>query len=256
MSGYRLDGKTAVVTGGGAGIGAAIAEVFADAGAFVVVAGRRRDKLEDVARRAGGLAMECDVTRAGEVETLFKRAAERNGGVQVLVNNAGMPGPIANVTDVDLDAFRACVETNLFGALHCLQVAAQMMTAAGEGSIINMSSLMGLKGKAMRAAYSASKFALIGMTEAVAQEVGPAGVRVNALCPGAVSGELMDQVLARRAAAEGRTVDDITAEQYTDVACLRRWVDPREVADLALFLASDSSSAITGEQIKVDCGRF
>jgi NAD(P)-dependent dehydrogenase (short-subunit alcohol dehydrogenase family) len=252
----RLDGRTAIVTGGGTGIGRAIAETFAAAGAFVVVAGRGLAALEPVAERIGGLAVACDVTKLDQVEALFAAAARRTGRVDVLVNNAGQTGPVGAIADVDLDAWRDCIETNLFGAMHCLRVAARVMGAQRGGSIINMSSRMGLHGYPMRTAYCATKFALIGMTEAVAREIGPMGVRVNALCPGAVSGELMDRVIARRAAVEGRPPEAIIKEAYTDTAALRRWLSPEEVATAALFLASDASSAITGERIKVDCGRF
>ena len=252
----RLDGKTAIVTGGGTGIGEAICDVFAAAGAFVVVAGRRLETIEAVAARNKGLAVRCDVTDYGQVEALFAKAQDRNGRVDVLVNNAGATGPVAPVAEVDLEAWRACAEVNLFGALHCLKVAARIMAAQGSGSIINMSSLMGLRGYPMRTAYSATKFALIGMTQAVARELGPAGIRVNALCPGAVSGALMERVVARRAETEGRPVEEIIKENYTDQAALRRWVEPQEVAMAALFLASDASSSITGDFLKVDCGRF
>src|SRR5690349_19904606 len=119
----------------------------------------------------------------------------------------------------------------MFRALHLLGVAARIMAAQGRGSIINMSSLMGLHAYPMRSAYSAITFALIGMTEAVAREVGPHGVRVNALCPGAVSGELMERVIAARAAAEGRPPEEIIRRDYTDSAALRRWLSPEEVAD-------------------------
>ena len=115
---------------------------------------------------------------------------------------------------------------------------------------------MGLHGYPMRSAYCATKFALIGITESLARELGPHGVRVNALCPGAVSGELMDRVIARRAKAENRAPEQIIKESYTDTSSLRRWVDPREVAAAALFLASDAGSAITGDRIKIDAGRF
>ncbi|MEO3427512.1 SDR family oxidoreductase [Pelagibius sp. CAU 1746] len=253
---YRLDGKTAIITGGGSGIGAAVAGVFAEAGAHVVVAGRNSKTITDVAARNGGLAVQCDVTCYDQVEALFSQAAAKTGRVDILVNNAGMSGPVMPVAEMDLEAFRACVELNLFGALNCLKVAARVMCEAGRGSIINMSSLMGLQGYPMRSAYSATKFALLGMTEAIAREVGPAGVRVNALCPGAVSGELMDRVLARRAEAEGRSVEAIVEENYTSVSALKRWVDPREVGTAALFLASDASASVTGDRIKVDCGRF
>ena len=108
----------------------------------------------------------------------------------------------------------------------------------------------------MRTAYSATKFALIGMTEAAARELGPHGVRVNALLPGAVSGENMDRILERRAETEARPIEEIVAQNYTDVSALKRWVDPTEVALAALFYASDLSSATTGDKMKVDCGRF
>lgn len=251
-----LQGRVAIVTGGGTGIGRAIAESFAAAGARVVIAGRSRATLDAVARRIGGIAATCDVTKLADVEALFATARAETGRIDILVNNAGVTGPIGSVSEVDLLAWRECIEINLFGALNCLRVAAQIMTKQKSGSIINMSSRMGLHGYPMRSAYCATKFALIGITESLARELGPHGVRVNALCPGAVSGELMDRVIARRASAENRPPEQIIKESYTDAAALRRWVDPREVAAAALFLASDASSAITGDRLKIDAGRF
>ena len=252
----RLDQKVAIVTGGAGGIGRAIVETFAAAGASVVIAGRNARELEALAHQVGGVAVVCDVTKQDNVDRLFDAALALSGQVDVLVNNAGQSGPVELLTDVDLEAWRACVEVNLFGAMYCLRVAARLMTAQGHGSIVNVSSLMGLRGYPMRSAYCAAKFALIGLTEAVAHEVGRAGVRVNALCPGAVSGELMDRVISRRAEAEACSAEQIVRESYTNVAALRRWVDPQEVAKAALFLASDASAATTGSYIKVDAGRL
>lgn len=251
-----LEGRTAVVTGAGTGIGKACAIALADAGAYVFVAGRSLSTLQPVADQIGGKAVVCDVTNLADVEALFDEALKHNGRVEVFINNAGQSGPVANIADVDVGEWRDCIEVNLFGAMHGLKVASKVMMAQGSGSIVNMSSRMGLHGYPMRTAYCATKFALIGMTEAVAREVGPFGVRVNALCPGAISGELMDRVVAKRAEAEGRSPEQIIKENYTDVAALRRWVDPEEVAAAALFLASDASSSMTGDRLQVDAGRF
>jgi NAD(P)-dependent dehydrogenase (short-subunit alcohol dehydrogenase family) len=252
----RLDGRVALVTGGGTGIGAACARAFARAGALVVVAGRRSAPIKAVAEEVGGHAIPCDVTDPAAVARMVEGTLGLRGRLDVLVANAGGPGPIANVADTDMDAWRACLEVNLFGAMNCLAEAARVMRAQGSGSIIVMSSLMGVQGYPMRSAYVASKFALTGVTQTMARELGPHGVRVNALLPGAVSGGNMDRILARRAAAEGRPAEEIAREAYTDKSALRRWVAPEEVARAALFLASDLSSAVTGDLMRVDCGRF
>lgn len=252
----RLDGKLAIITGGGSGIGEATARVFADAGATVVVTGRRLEPLQRVADEVSGHAIACDVSDHADVKAMFAEALKITGKVDVLLNNAGGPGPIAPVAEVDMDAWVGCMNINLVGAMYCLQEAAKIMTAQKSGSIINMSSLMGIQGYPMRSAYTASKFALIGITEVMARELGSVNVRVNALMPGAVSGENMDRILARRSEAEGRPVDEIERENYTDVAALKRWVAPEEVGRAALYYASDLSSAITGDKMKVDCGRF
>jgi NAD(P)-dependent dehydrogenase (short-subunit alcohol dehydrogenase family) len=252
----RLDGKLAIITGGGSGIGEATAHVFAQAGATVVVTGRRLEPLEAVAKAIGGHAIACDVSDQASVQAMFAQALKITGRVDVLLNNAGGPGPIAPVAEVDMADWVTCMNINLVGAMYCLQEAAKIMSAQKSGSIINMSSLMGIQGYPMRSAYVASKFALIGITETLARELGPVGVRVNALMPGAVSGENMDRILKRRSDAEGRPVAEIERKNYTDVAALKRWVAPEEVGRAALYYASDLSSAITGDKMKVDCGRF
>ena len=200
--------------------------------------------------------MVCDVSDQAQVRTMFTQALQITGQIDILLNNAGGAGPIAPVAEVDMEAWVQCMNINLVGAMFCLQEAARIMGAQKSGSIINMSSLMGIQGYPMRSAYVASKFALIGITETMARELVPLNVRVNALMPGAVSGENMDRILARRAEAEGRCAEEIEHENYTDVAALKRWVSPEEVGRAALYYASDLSSAITGDKMKVDCGRF
>ena len=249
-------GKVAVVTGGGTGIGKSIAKALSDAGASVVVSGRRREVLEDVAAEIGGMPVVCNVTQESDVASLFQQTERRYGGMDILINNAGVTGPVSTAQDMDLDAWDEAFEINVRGVIVCIKYAVPLLKKRGGGSIINMSSLLGLRGYQMRSAYSATKFAVIGITESVAQEVGPDKIRVNSLCPGAVNGELMRRVIARRAEAENRPPDEIIRINYTDKAALRRWVEPEEVAAAALFLAGQWSSSVTGEHIKVDAGRM
>ncbi len=256
MSKKVLSGKVAVITGGGSGIGEACADMFAENGAHVVVAGRSLETISKVATRNNGTAIVCDVAKFEDVQVLFTKTKSIGGSVDILVNNAGIPGPVSPIAEVNVDQWRKCAEINLFGAMYCMREAARIMCEQNSGSIINMSSLMGIQGYPMRSAYTATKFALVGMTEAVAREVGPFNVRVNALLPGAVSGENMDRILERRAEAEGRPAAEIEKENYTEPAALKRWVAPEEVAKAALYYASDASSAVTGDKMKVDCGRF
>jgi NAD(P)-dependent dehydrogenase (short-subunit alcohol dehydrogenase family) len=250
-----LSGRIALVTGGGTGIGAAIARKFAAAGAHVIIAGRDAKRLAAVAAEIGAEAIAADVSEETSVAALFSRIDAGAGGPDILVNNAGVTGPVARAADMDLAAWDQTMAINVRGTLLCIKYAVPRMRARGGGSIINMSSLMGLRGTPMRSAYTASKYAVLGITDAVSQEVGVDNIRVNALCPGAVNGELMQRVITARVDAEGRSAEDIIRANYTDKASLRRWVEPEEVAAAALFLASPASAAITGERLRVDAGR-
>lgn len=249
-------GKSVVVTGGGSGIGLAIGKAFAQAGAAVTLAGRGRERLTREAAAIGAHAVITDVTNEADVAALFEGVGQRHGGLDVLINNAGVTGPVSKAEDLDLAQWDETVAINIRGVITCIKHAVPQLKRKGGGAIVNMSSLMGLRGYPMRSAYTATKFAVIGITEAVAHEVGTDGIRVNALCPGAVNGELMQRVIAARSAAEGKPAEEIIRVNYTDKAAMRRWVEPEEVASVALFLASDAASSVTGERIKVDCGRL
>jgi NAD(P)-dependent dehydrogenase (short-subunit alcohol dehydrogenase family) len=251
-----LKGKVAIVTGGGTGIGLAIAARFVEAGASVVIAGRSRDVLTTAADGIGAVAVATDVTSEEGVEALVAATVERFGGLDILVNNAGVTGQVARAEDLNIAQWDETMAINIRGTILGIKHAVPHMRRRGGGAIINMSSLMGLRGYPMRAAYTATKFAVIGITEAVAHEVGVDNIRVNALCPGAINGELMQRVIAARVKAESRPAEEIIRVNYTDKAALRRWVEPEEVAEVALFLASDASSSLTGERIKVDAGRM
>lgn len=250
-----LDGRTAIVTGGGSGIGEAIARRFANEGCRVLVAGRRLEAIETVANDIGGLAAVTDVSREADVEALMRRCDEAWGRLDILINNAGVTGPITRAEDMDMAAWDETMAINLRGVMLCVKHAIPLLKRQG-GSIVNMSSLMGLRGYPNRCAYTASKFAVIAITQSVAHEVGQFGIRVNALCPGAVNGELMERVIAERSAKEGLPKEEIIRKNYTDAAAMRRWVEPEEVATTALAMASDPFSAITGESVRIDCGRM
>ena len=252
----RLDGKVALVTGGGTGIGAAIATCFVQAGATVAVSGRTADRLSSSAARIGAHAIAADVSQEDTVRDLFQQLESRFGGLDILVNNAGVTGPVSRAEDLDLAQWDDTMATNVRGTILCIKYAVPLMRRRGGGAIVNMSSLMGLRGYPMRSSYTATKFAVLGITEAVAQEVGVDNIRVNALCPGAVNGDLMQRVIASRSKAEGRPPEEIIRANYTDKAALRRWVEPEEVAAAALFLASAASGPITGERLRVDAGRM
>jgi NAD(P)-dependent dehydrogenase (short-subunit alcohol dehydrogenase family) len=250
-----LAGKVAIVTGGATGIGRAIAARFVAAGAAVVIAGRKPGVLAETAAAIGAHAVTADVTSEASVERLMAETVTRFGGLDILVNNAGVTGEVAKAEALDMARWDEAMAINVKGTILCIKHAGPLIRQRGGGAIINMSSLMGLRGQPMRSAYTATKFAVLGITESVAQELGPDNIRVNALCPGAVNGELMQRVIAARVNAEGRPAEDIIRVNYTDKAALRRWVEPEEVAEAALFLAGPASAAITGERLRVDAGR-
>ena len=252
----RLAGKVALVTGGGTGIGAAIADLFVREGATVVVSGRTADSLASAAGAMGAHAVAADVSQEASVASLFGEIERRFGGLDIVVNNAGITGPVSRAEDLNLAQWDDTMASNVRGTILCIKYAVPLMRRRGGGAIVNMSSLMGLRGYPMRSAYTASKFAVLGITEAVAQEVGVDNIRVNALCPGAVNGALMQRVIATRSKAENRPAEEIIRVNYTDKAALRRWVEPEEVAEAALFLAGPASGPITGERLRVDAGRM
>ena len=250
-----LENKVAAITGGGSGIGEAIARLFAENGCRVVLFGRRQEPIERVASEVSGLAVAGDVAVEADVANLFETCEDACGRLDILVNNAGTTGPVASVEDLDMDAFDRTIATNLRGVVLCMKLAMPMLKRQG-GSIVNISSIFGWRGQPLRSSYTASKFAVLALTESVAHEVGAAGVRVNAVCPGSVKTELNLRLIAERSRVEGRSEADLIRSDYEGVSALKKWVAPEEVASAALFLASDAASGITGEHLKVDCGRF
>jgi len=245
MSGLELHGRTALVTGASRGIGAAAARSLDRAGARVALLARDRDGLEAT---AGGLAHEplivvADLADASATSEAAGSVLAAFGRIDILVNNAAAAArlPIAELDAATIDAMLA---VNVRAPLLLVAALAPSMIATGRGSIINVSSVSGLVGTPNRAAYAASKGALDAATRSLAIELGPAGVRVNAVAPGVVDTALW----ARNKAVPG-VVEMIEAETP-----LRRWAQPDDIADVIVFLASDAARFVTGETISVDGG--
>jgi NAD(P)-dependent dehydrogenase (short-subunit alcohol dehydrogenase family) len=245
-------GQRVVITAAAAGIGRVTAEAFLRAGATVHVCDVDRGAVAACASAGPALrATQVDLADADALTAWLDTAIADLGGIDVLVNNAGAKGPTAFVEDVSLDEWRACLMVGLDSHFSCARRVAPLMKAQGHGSIINMSSAAGLYGYGMRSPYAAAKWAVIGLTKSLAVELGPHGVRCNAICPGSVRGARMDAVIAEQAAHRGVPVATVEAE-YIEGQSIKRFVEPQEIAELCVFLASPAASMISGQAIAVD----
>jgi len=247
-----LSGSRVIVTAGGSGIGRVIARRFAEAGASVFTCDVDPDLVE--AMRAGEPAIgvvQADVSREADVDRLFAKAHSRLGGLDVLVNNAGVGGPVACVEDMDIGGWQRTLDVNLTGPFLCTRRAIPMLKEQRSGSIVNMSSHYGLFGGPTRAPYVASKWAVIGFTKTIAMELGPFGVRANAICPGGVEGERLERVMQMEADEKGITCDQLR-EEWVRGCSLRTFVTPDDVASMIIFLCSEQGRHISGQAIGVD----
>jgi NAD(P)-dependent dehydrogenase (short-subunit alcohol dehydrogenase family) len=241
-----------LITAGASGIGLAIARAFLDAGHRVHICDVSDGALAAAksAHPALGVA-NVDVGDPAAVDRWFDAALKDLGGLDVLINNAGIAGPTAAVEDVTVEDWRRCLAIDLDAQFFTARRAAPLMKAQGSGSIINLSSTAGLYGYPFRTPYAAAKWAVIGFTKSLAAEVGRYNVRVNAICPGSVSGDRMDRVIASEARNTGRTEESIR-EEYTAGVSMKRFVKPEEIADMALFLCSPQAAMVSGQAISVD----
>jgi NAD(P)-dependent dehydrogenase (short-subunit alcohol dehydrogenase family) len=241
-----------MITAGGSGIGWAIAKAFADDDAQVHIC--------DIDEKALGAATEeypqiaathLDVSSEASVNEWFDDALDDLGGLDVLVNNAGIKGPTAYVEDIDYKDWRECIDVCLNAQFLCAKRAAPPMKQQKSGVIINLSSTAGLFGFGMRTPYAAAKWAVIGLTKSLAIELGPHNVRCNAICPGAVRGERINRVIRAEAEHRGASFAEVEKELVKSQS-ISRFVEPTEIADMCLFLASPAAKMVTGQAIAVD----
>lgn len=256
---HRFKEQIAIVTGGGTGIGKAIAIAFAREGANVVLAARSKDRIEAVAAELRGLKTDplphvTDVSSDQAVGEMVGATLAKYGRIDVLVSNSGIAGPTGLARDVDSGAWDETLAINLSGAFYCAKHVSAPMIDRRRGSIVHIASVAGRIGYALRTPYAASKWGMIGLSHSLAAELGPYGIRVNAVLPGSTKGDRLDRVIAARAAAEGKSFDEMR-DWYVKDAPLGRMVTEEEVAEAVLFLSSDAASGMTGQAVSV-CGGF
>ena len=246
------NGQRVLVTAGAGGIGRSIATAFASAGARVHACDIDAQALNDLHAQVPGITTSvCDVADRGAVQRMVEEATDALGGLDVLVNNAGIAGPAASVADMDPEAWEAVLRINLTGTFTVTQAAIPHLKKSAAGSIVVMSSLAGRFGYPNRSPYATTKWGLIGFTKTLSRELGEFGIRVNAILPGAVDGPRLRQVFEGRASITGRSVAEEEAAALANQS-IQRFVDPADIAALVVFLASGAARSISGQMIPID----
>ena len=245
-----LAGKTALVTGGASGIGKAIAERFAEEGARVVI-NDINESGSDIAESIGGSFIQADLAEAEQTRSLAEQVVREHGGADILVNNAGVQH-VAPIEEFPEEEWSRMLQIMLTAPFQLTKHLLPTMKERGWGRIINMSSVHGLIASPNKSAYIAAKHGIVGLTKATAVEAGAFGVTANAICPSFVRTPLVENQLPDLARMAGVSVDDVVEQVVLAQAVVKRFIDPREVAGLALFLASDAGSALTGATYNID----
>jgi NAD(P)-dependent dehydrogenase (short-subunit alcohol dehydrogenase family) len=254
----ELQGKVAIITGGGYGIGRQIARRYAAAGACLMLAARSAGPLEEACREMRSIGakaetIQADVSQEADCQKIVEVALTAFGRVDILVNNAGIAGPTKNSVEMSLREWQEVIDINLTGAWLAARAVIPPMSKQGSGNILMISSGAGRRGYPLRSPYSTSKWGMIGLTQTLAGEWGGKGIRVNCICPGAVEGDRIERVIQARAEAMGVPPEQIR-KGFTSPAALQRMVTEEEVARVALFLVSDLSNGMTGQTLNVDAG--
>ncbi|GAC1567906.1 MAG: SDR family oxidoreductase [Ktedonobacteraceae bacterium] len=253
-----LKDRVAVITGGGRGIGRAIALAYAREGARLVLASRSVEGLEETQRMVAGeggdaLVLPTDISNVESVAALAQKAREHFGRVDILVNNSGIAGPTAPLWKITPDDWEATFAVNVRGTFLCCRAFLPMMIEQSSGSIIILGSMTGKRPLLGRTPYSASKLALVGLARTLAWETGPYGIRVNVISPGPVEGERIEMVIRKQAEVQGISINE-ARQAFLRASPLGRLVPAKDVAEVAVFLASEQANSITGEDLNVSTG--
>ncbi len=245
-------GRRAVVTAGGSGIGRTIAETLADNGAQVFVCDVVEDHIEALASARPEIgAILADVSKSADVDNLFEAATAAMGGVDVLINNAGVAGPTKRVEDISDDEWRSTIGVDVDGQFYCARRAVPLMRDAGKGAIVNISSTAGRLAFPLRLPYATAKRAVIGLTDTLAMELGPRNISVNAVLPGYVLNDRARRVIQAKADASGRSLEEVQAIILSRIS-MRTGVEEQEIADLVVYLCSHQGRHISGQAINID----
>jgi NAD(P)-dependent dehydrogenase (short-subunit alcohol dehydrogenase family) len=244
-----------LITAGAAGIGREFARAFAANGSQVFVCDIDEKALGEIAKEIPGLATaRCDMSKRAEIEQTVPAAVSALGGLDVLINNAGIAGLTLPVDQYPPDDWDKVVAVNLTAMFDVCRLAIPHLKQSKAASIINMTSIAGRHGFANRSPYAATKWGVIGLTKTLAMELGEWGIRANAIAPGAVKGDRIKRVFAGRAQISGRSLEEVEAEAFA-AQSIKAMVDPVDIAQLAVFLASDAAKAISGQVIPIDNDR-
>jgi NAD(P)-dependent dehydrogenase (short-subunit alcohol dehydrogenase family) len=248
----KINGLRVLVTAGAGGIGREIALAFHGAGARVHVCDVDADALEVLRRERPEIgATPCDVSDREQVAQLFAEAAHNLGGLDCLVNNAGIAGPTGRVEEILPEDWDRCLAIDITGQFNCTRLAVPHLRRSANPSIVNLASAAGKLGFALRTPYAAAKWGVVGFTKSLAIELGPDNIRCNAILPGLVDGQRIRNVLAAKSQARGMSLDDMTRQAFAGVS-MKRFVPPAEIAAYIVFLASPLCSTVTGQAIAID----
>ena len=249
-----VKGLRVLVTAGAGGIGRAMTDVFHQAGARIHICDIVQSALDDTVKAFPGItATTADVSNLADVDRLFADVQSKLGGLDCLINNAGIAGPTGKVEEIDIKEWERCIAVDLNGMFYCTRLGVPMLKQAGGGSIINLSSAAGRLGFPYRTPYAAAKWGVVGFSKSLSMEVGEDKIRVNAIQPGVVAGERIDKVIADKAKAVGISFEEqrnISLERVS----MKQMVSPYDIANMALYLASPAGATITGQALSVCAG--